>query len=561
MQRFFAADIGWGVLGLCLAGGVQAQANLARGGNPLDSLPRPAANSGAAQAPTPLLLPAPPTQAADLLQRPVRINRIDIVGVNAVPFDSIANLFQPLSGNTTTIAQLAATAEQATAVYKQAGYALSFVYVPPQLFEQGIARIVAVEGYVGNLQIVGDSGKSEELLREMAAPLLQERPLKLATFQRQTQLMARMQSLQIVASAELPTSTDGATMLTLQTKRQPISVAMGGELRQGDSKAVATVTLNDPLWRGSQWQFSGLLRRPSEERFLSASLTQWLNASGTALKASYSDYRGRDELEQVSLNALTHQRRAELMLSHPLKVSANENITVSGGLYAVDLDKIYNLQTLELLDRERVRALQAQWNWQQSSATVGRSASLSLAKGLGSLGAGWTRAINADVALADNPANFEFLRLGFDYQQRHRFANQFGAAFGLGGQYSRDDLPISERVSFGGTRFGRGYRSGEASGDTGIGVSAEISRIFSTPSNRWIKTLEPYVMYEYARTRFRSVNLQGQTLKSSSLGIRLADQRYYVLDVAVSKPQGDASISNPDNNLRYSLSLSYQLGL
>jgi hemolysin activation/secretion protein len=69
----------------------------------------------------------------------------------------------------------------------------------------------------------------------------------------------------------------------------------------------------------------------------------------------------------------------------------------------------------------------------------------------------------------------------------------------VGGQYSADILPIPEKISFGSTRFGRGYQAGEFSGDSGMGASAELNYQFLI-NQAWIKSAEPYLLYEWART-------------------------------------------------------------
>jgi hemolysin activation/secretion protein len=137
-------------------------------------------------------------------------------------------------------------------------------------------------------------------------------------------------------------------------------------------------------------------------------------------------------------------------------------------------------------------------------------------------------------------------------------ASKFGAAFALGGQYSPDILPTPEKISFGSTRFGRGYQAGEFSGDSGLGASVEGNYQFAF-EHQWLRTLEPYLLYEWARTRQQSSNLQGNNLRSASLGLRVSDSRHYALDLAMSKPLGDRSLNNPERKLRYSLILSYNL--
>jgi hemolysin activation/secretion protein len=91
-----------------------------------------------------------------------------------------------------------------------------------------------------------------------------------------------------------------------------------------------------------------------------------------------------------------------------------------------------------------------------------------------------------------------------------------------------------------------------------MGASAELNYQFLI-NQTWIKSAEPYLLYEWARTHQQTSGVSGNTLRSASLGLRLSDSRHYALDLAMSKPLGDRSVNNPDRELRYSLVLSYNL--
>ncbi|MEG0946626.1 MAG: POTRA domain-containing protein, partial [Comamonas sp.] len=258
----------------------------------------------------------------------MQVNRIDISGVKSIAFDDVAALFQPLSGQQASIEQLAAAATQATALYHKAGFPLSFFYLPEQSFDQGIVKVIAVEGHISRVEVTGDAGKSGALLAQLTQPLLESRPLNGEVFAKQTLLMARMLSLQVGAQAAMPTTTDGATPLLLNVKQDPIVFNVGADLRQGDPKAVANLTLNDPFWGGSQWQLSSLIDDPKDERFISLSMNQWLNAQGTTLQASISDFKGHDNFLGNTLQDVTTQRKAELVVMHPLQLSSTGSTVI-----------------------------------------------------------------------------------------------------------------------------------------------------------------------------------------------------------------------------------------
>ena len=164
----------------------------------------------------------------------------------------MAQLFAPWVGKPATVEQLTAIANEATALYRTHGYPLSFVYVPAQSFADGVVRVTAVEGFIAKVRIDGDAGPAEPKLLQIAQGMLGERPLRMATFERVSQLLTRVPGIALTADAALPGSTDGATELVLKVRRQPFNVSLGADLRQPKSRAILNGVLNDPFVPGGQ---------------------------------------------------------------------------------------------------------------------------------------------------------------------------------------------------------------------------------------------------------------------------------------------------------------------
>jgi hemolysin activation/secretion protein len=120
-------------------------------------------------------------------------------------------------------------------------------------------------------------------------------------------------------------------------------------------------------------------------------------------------------------------------------------------------------------------------------------------------------------------------------------------------------LPNSEKLSFGSTRFARGYNAGDAAGDSGWGISVEGNRSFPV-TLPYLTHIEPYVLLESARVYNHSRRAQLSKLSSASLGGRFVNGKHYRIDFAVSKPIGDAPSTNPERKLRMSILASYRLG-
>ena len=93
-------------------------------------------------------------------------------------------------------------------------------------------------------------------------------------------------------------------------------------------------------------------------------------------------------------------------------------------------------------------------------------------------------------------------------------------------------------------------------GDSGWGAGIEGSRTFAT-GWAYARRIQPYLLMEAARVYSHLGTAAFSRLASASLGVRVADGAHYTVDVAVSKPLGDASPDNPRRRLRLSALVSY----
>ncbi|MBU5234468.1 POTRA domain-containing protein, partial [Vibrio cholerae] len=88
-----------------------------------------------------------------------------------------AQVFAPLIGRETNLAQLIEATRGITRRYQEDGYLLSYAFLPQQNFENGLVRVVLVEGYIKDYQQTGDIGSVSAYVDELAQKLLAERPL------------------------------------------------------------------------------------------------------------------------------------------------------------------------------------------------------------------------------------------------------------------------------------------------------------------------------------------------------------------------------------------------
>lgn len=530
---------------------------------PLETLPRPtlpAQPGGGVQ--VDMQRPAAPAEA--VLQSRLTPRKFDIAGVQSIPFEEVAALFAPLVGQNVTVQDIVDRSQRATALYQQRGYALAFFFVPQQDFKDGVVRVVAVEGHVQTVRIEGASGKAETMLRDMVEPLRHERPLRTATFEHVIALLGRLPGVGIQAQVQPPASTDGASTVVIQAQRKPYDIVAGLEARKPTPRAVVSAVVNDPLLPGSQMGVSTLLSTADHDRFNSLHYEQFVGDKGWSVRGTLSRYRG-DPNEQLGVPSPLERRtevdRAELAATLPLRLSRSMSSVLSTGIYGVDTnDRQTNpANGAWLAEESSVRALFVQWAYNEQQASDSRQLHLKLTHGIKGLGA--DAAITSNLPGLGGPAGVElaFARLQLEASHSHRFANQFGTTASLGMQYSPDALPSSEKVSYGGSRFARGYSPGAAVGDSGWGLGLEVNRTFAVDSV-WLRQWQPYVLLENARVHGRLATPAPARLRSFSLGLRLTNLKHYSVDFAVSRPLGDRTPDNPERHWRASLALSYRLG-
>ena len=535
---------------------------LSTGGNPVDQLPVPPPVDGPAnRVDIRIVKPTPPPQTA--LSRAVTPVRFEITGVHSIPFSEVSKLFEPLAGQPTTVAALAGVASQVTAMYQRRGYALSFCFVPEQDFANGVIRIIAVEGYVATIKIEGNAGASEPKVMEIAERIRQDRPFVLANFERYTQLLSSLPGMKVEASAFPPANTDGAGSLVLKVVRQPYQGSVSTDYRSSKLRAVVTGVLNDPIVPGGLLSATTLLGGFQNEHFVAAAYSQVVGGEGLTLKADAYQYKGNPDAQlnvQPLIQRYVTQKRAELSASFPLKLSLQKSFFLAGGIYGVDnLDAYANPTTgARLTDEVNARAIYAQATYTTAEPDQAQSLKIRLTKGLNSLGANSSIRSNVSGALLTNPAQLAFARLGIEGIQRNVWGKKWGTAVSFATQYSPNNLPNSERISFGNTRFGRAYLAGEVAGNSGWAVGLEVNYSF-VPEMAYLKQIQPYALLENARVSGNPGTVASADLTSSSLGLRLSNATNYSVDMALSKPLGYASPYNPDRKIRMSLLVNYTL--
>ena len=522
---------------------------------PVPNLPADAYRPTAA----PLQVPEPGAAAAEPLMMGTKINlkTVQIEGGTIYPLNELAEIYKPLIGHQSSLADLIEATRNITRRYQNDGYLLSYAFLPKQNFDNGVARVVLVEGYVRDVQVQGDVGRVKGLLDRLAAKIQAERPLTRKTFERYTTLMTRIPGVTIQAQVPPPGTTDGATTLVAQASRKPFtsSLSTTEDNRKG-TQALLGVSSNSQTSMGEQLTLSGLFPPGKDhEHYYRLDYSQFLDAEGTQLNLSASRYRadpGTNVALDNGLELKPHREndRYSVGFSLPLIAASNELLTAGARLYAVNDKTRYNVigYPLSVEERTDIRALAFESDWRKVDARQLRILSGGIYQGLDSMGA---HTNNSAIDL-------NFLRLRLSGVQSDKFFDNWQGVLSGALYWTDDTLPDSERAVFGGQNFGRGYPDDQASGDKGWGVAYEVNYSFNRDGN-WVRILQPYVVLDRSRSWFNQLPVQANSLSSAAVGLRFGDAKYYNIALEAAKPMSDEALDTYNRRPRYSISFSYQL--
>lgn len=419
-------------------------------------------------------LPAlPPAEAmtAPAGSEAVRIvvREVRVMGNSAIPTSELEPAWRDMLGTDRPLAAVYELANALTAIYRNRGYVLSAVIVPPQTIGgDGVVQLQAIEGHVGRVEFAPGFTPTDRMLAE-AQVIASEKPLTIRTLERQLLLINELPGVTAQAYFE-PGAATGEALLTLKAARRAVSGFVGVQNRVsrllGDVAMEGRVTLNNPL--GLDDSHSLLLQTTNRFRLKSVgyAYNQPLGTDGLAMNL----FLGHVESKIESSGAPVRSKAdiATLGLSYPLLRSRAESLRLRMRL------NVYNgkqdiLDGL-LVQDDKARALRLGAGWDRTDAWGVNFADFEVSKGITGLGA--TRAGSDRAQRPD--ADYGFTKFNLFAGRLQQLGGDFSLQASVQGQWTNDPLPLSERAALGGELILRAFDAGELVGDRAYAGKLEL---------------------------------------------------------------------------------------
>ncbi len=445
--------------------------------------------------------------------REIRIDGATVFTPEQLRAQTDAYLGREISGS-----DIFGLAQALTAHYRNAGYILSLVVVPPQSLGDGVLTLRVIEGYIAEVYVEGDARVASELTA-MAEKIKASRPLQAQVLERYLLIANEFPGVQL-RSVLSPSQIVGAADLTLVATVKSIegfaSVDNYGSRYMGPNQATLGVSANQLLGVNDQWRYIGVGTGGTEMAYHQLSYNQTLNGEGVKVGVSVSQARTQPG---DTLRAFDVRGRSEsvlLSLGYPLLRTRNQSLLTRLVYDTTDIDSDVNGSRRT---EDRIRALRAGLSWLLYDRFDGQNTlEVDLSQGVG----GTTK---GDALKSREGADGMFSKLVFDYTRVQPLSARWALTLGAAGQWSGDTpLLSSEQFALGGRRFGHAYDAAELVGDRGLAVRLE-PRFSGSTTQPWLPAYQLLGFYEIGEVTKVGVQSAGtaatQSLASAGFGARL----------------------------------------
>lgn len=447
----------------------------------------------------------------------LELNEIVIQGSTVYSPESFAELTTPLLHQTIHLDQVYALADKLTARYRNDGYILSKVIVPPQSVAQGTIVLQAVEGYIAHIAYTNNTVASERV-DHLLQSLTQMKPLNSHVLEKTMLLINDMPGLYAQGALRPDPSVPQAAEFVVQLRETKVQAGLSVDNRGGRAlgpyRVYGDVKVNQ-LVGTSDYLAARLATTLSDElNYLSLGYGYELNERGLKLDmalAAAEAYPG--DITSFPLHVHTQSRSAYVMLSYPVIRSRTENLQLRGSLAAINASS--HLLGIKNSD-DQLRALRLGATYDLADRYAGINVfDIEFSQGLKAFGA----SNNDSQYLSRADGRVDYSKLDVSASRLQVLSHKWLLLLAANAQYAFTSLLSPELFGFGGEQFGRGYDPSELVGDHGIAAKAELrySDKLSWLGNRLYTA---YGFYDIGKVYQRQSNV-GEDISAASAGTGL----------------------------------------
>ena len=463
-----------------------------------------------------------------------KLTSVSVNGANVFSREAIADVYRSYLAKTVSQADLAEIARLISELYREAGFHLSRAIVPPQEIKNGHIRIRVIEGSISETEL---KGTNTTRARQLLQPVVAEQPSRLKTLERQLLLINDIPGNRIRdTTLEEIGSASGQFRLIVDIEAWRVYSAMGLDNRGvpaiGPLQSHFSTALNSYFRPGDAagLNLSTIPDAPRELTFGQLWYEMPVGVSGSrfAVSAAYGEIWPSDERRLTGTRTRSESFEARFT-AVPIRTRKSSLwLTASAGFVNVSEGEDQGV-----LSDDHIRTVALTADYQhQDSLGAWNYLTLTLRQGINVFDA----SESGDPFISRADASATFSKLEFAFTRIHKFSENWSLRLATAGQWASSALLASQEFYIGGQLFGRGYETGELSGDNGVAGSFEMR--FDQKLNG--KMLKGYQLYGFADggavRNFQNGGDSANSLASAGGGVRFNLAGGVEADIGIAVP-------------------------
>ncbi len=491
------------------------------------------------------------------------LDTLALEGVSAYNQSELEAIYQSKLGQRISLAELYGIAGSLTNKYRNDGYVLTQVVVPPQTIEDGNVSLRVVEGYIDTVRVEGqDDPNALGLIKRYAGQISTGQALNVRDLERQLLLINDLPGVEArsVISAS-PTKT-GAADLRIIIERDPYDALLAidnhGSRYLGPIQATAAGSLNS-FFGNNETITAQLVVAPDfgdgiELGYFALSYEQpvWDHGTTLTFSASHTDTEPGYNLDDFDVEG--RSQLFSVTAEHPFIRSRAQNFY---GRITFDWRDLESSNNLEATREDNIRSIRAGARYELLDTLFGvgiNSADVVVSQGLDVFGA----SDEGDANLTRAQGDPQYFKVEADVQRLQRITSNVNLLVGARGQWSNDALLSSEEFGVGGINLGRAYDPSEIVGDRGVAGKVEVQ--WNEPTEwRLVQDYQVYGFYDVGKVWNEDATANNQkvnSLASAGVGLRMDFMEQTAVGMAVAFPLSRDVETQQDDDPRVYFSLS-----
>jgi hemolysin activation/secretion protein len=467
----------------------------------------------------------------------VTLKEVRIESATALPGNALQARANSYTGREITGSDILELASSLTAMYRNAGYILSLVVVPPQSLADGTLTLRVVEGYINRVNVQAGPGVGihvQEQLMRIGEKIQASRPLESTVLERYLLVANDFPGVEL-RSVLAPSQAPGAADLTLVANVKKVegfaSVDNYGSKYLGPGQLTLGVVGNQLMGVNDQWRFVGVGSGNSEMAYAQLSYSQVVGTEGLRLSAAVSRARTQPGDVLTPFDVHGNADTVSLAAAYPLLRTRNESLVARA---AYDHSDIHTEVLGTRVTEDRIRALRLGLSWRMLDRLDGQNnLDVDFSQGLGGTQ-------ESDLLKSRAGAKGVFNKLTFDYERSQFVGSNFSFIVGVGGQWANTPLLSSEQYALGGRRFGRAYEPAELVGERALALRIEPRYAGAAAGMPWLRSWQLFGFYDIGKVwKVGSVTPgtpASQSLASAGLGLRVFLEKNLVASIEAAWP-------------------------